>query len=70
MLKRSGFFVLTLPVLLPATVFAKPKTKVYDNTLDEVFTAALKTPLAILKLSPGKHAIRILRLGIRHGARV
>jgi hypothetical protein len=43
MLKRSAVFVLTMAVLLPATVFAKPKTKVYNNTPDEVFTAALKT---------------------------
>jgi hypothetical protein len=43
MLKRSAVFVLTLAVLLPATVFAKPKIKVYNNAPDEVFTAALKT---------------------------
>lgn len=43
MLKRSALFVLTLAVMLPVTVFAKPKTKVYNNTPDEVFQAALKT---------------------------
>lgn len=46
MSKRSLLFTLALVFLVPAMVFAKPKTKVFNNTPGEVFRAALKTAQA------------------------
>ncbi|HEX3438076.1 MAG TPA: PEGA domain-containing protein [Pseudacidobacterium sp.] len=43
MFNRSALILLTLVFLLPTALFAKPKTKVFNNAPDEVFQAALKT---------------------------
>lgn len=43
MLKRALSICVTLFVIFPAILLAKPKTKVYNNTASQVFDAALRT---------------------------
>jgi hypothetical protein len=42
-MKKAALGVILVAVMLPSSVFAKPKRKAYNNSADQVFAAALRT---------------------------